>query len=118
MASFKTILQDIGHGLKVFFTDATRVAQAAEPIVDLALPGIGTLYNATVNAAVNAENAAIAEGSQSGTGPQKLALVTAAISSAFAEYAVVNGIKYDQATVQAWINAVVATLNAIPAANQ
>jgi hypothetical protein len=116
--SFKSILSDIGRGLKVFFTDATKVAQLAEPIVDIAFPGIALLYNSTVNAAIGAENAAIAAGAQNGTGPQKLAWVTSAISADFAAYAKANGIAYNEATVQSWINAVVATLNAIPAANQ
>jgi hypothetical protein len=116
--SFKSILSDIGHGLKVFFTDATKVAQMAEPIVDLAFPGIGALYNSTVNAAIAAENAAIAAGAQNGTGPQKLAWVTSAISADFAAYAKANGIAYEQTTVQTWINAVVASLNAIPAASK
>ena len=48
MASFSTILSDIGHGLKLFFTGAVTVAKAAEPVVDILFPGVSVLYNTTV----------------------------------------------------------------------
>ena len=117
MANINTILSEVGHVFKVFFTDATKVAQIAEPIVDVAFPGISALYNLTVTAAANAENAAIAAGAQSGSGAQKLALVVASIESAYADYAKSAGITATPAAVIAWANAVVATLNAIPAAS-
>lgn len=114
--SFNSILSNIGHGFKVFFTDTTKVAQYAEPLIDIAFPGVATLYNLTVNAAVNAENAAITAGAQHGSGAQKLALVIASINADFTSYAVAAGIKYDAATITSWVNAVVATLNSLPAA--
>jgi hypothetical protein len=114
--SVKSILSDIGHGLKVFFTGAEKVAVAAEPFVDLAFPGIGGLYNATVNAVAAAESASVAAGAQSGTGPQKLAWVVAAIEKSYADFAAANKITYDPSHVEAWANAVVASLNAIPPA--
>lgn len=114
MASFNSILGNIGHGFKVFFVGATHVAQVAEPIIDIAFPGIAMLYNTTVNAVINAENAAIAAGAQSGSGPQKLALVVSSIEDAYNAYAKANGIVPIPANVTAWANAVVATLNSIP----
>lgn len=120
MASFTSILSDIGNGIKKVFTVITGIAKDAEPFVDLAtatMPGIPQLYNATVNAVIQAETAAIAAGKQNGTGAQKLALVTASIESAFNTYAASNGLAIpSQATVEAYVNAVVASLNAIPAA--
>ena len=117
MASFKTILDDIGTGLKKFFGVAVTVAQAAEPIIAVAFPGISVLYNATVNEVAKAEAAAIAAGAQTGSGPQKLALVIAAIEPVFQEYAAQTGIPAAAQTtaITNWINAVVASLNAIPA---
>lgn len=115
MANINTILSEVGHAFEVFFTGATKVAQVAEPIVDVAFPGIASLYNLTVTAAINAENAAIAAGAQSGSGAQKLALVVASIESDYADYAKSAGISATPADVTAWANAVVATLNAIPA---
>lgn len=115
MASFKTILGDIGNALKKIFAVGAEAAVIAEPIIDVAFPGISALYNLTVNAAANAEANAVAAGAQTGTGPQKLALVVASIEKDFAAYATAAGIPYSQATIQAWVNAVVSTLNAIPA---
>jgi hypothetical protein len=115
MASFSSILSNIGHGLKVFFAGAVKVAVAAEPLVDVAFPGIAGLYNATVNEVAKAEGLAIAAGSQSGTGPQKLSLVVQAIESEFDAYAKANGITYDASHIEAWVNAVVTSLNVIPA---
>ena len=94
MASFSTILSDIGHGLKLFFTGAVTVAKAAEPVVDILFPGVSVLYNTTVNAVAAAESAAIAAGSQNGTGVQKLAMVVASIENDFAAYAKANNITY------------------------
>ena len=116
MASFKSILDDVGHGFKVFFEVATKAAEVAEPVIAIAFPGISGLYDATVNEVVNAENAALAAGAQSGTGPQKLAMVVAAVLPTFQTYAVQNNMPTPTiATVTAWVNAAVASLNAIPA---
>lgn len=114
MASFTSILSDIGNALKKVFGVAVKVAAVAEPIVDIAFPGISALYNLTVSAAANAETNAIAAGAQSGTGAQKLATVIASITADFEAYATAAGIPFTQATITAWVNAVVATLNAIP----
>lgn len=114
MASFKSILSDIGGFLKKAFTDATKVAQAAEPIVDKAFPGIGDLYNATVTAVINAENAAVAAGAQTGSGATKLSLVVNAIESEFNSFASSIGIESTATATEGWVNAVVASLNAIP----
>ena len=94
-----------------------KVAQAAEPFVDIAFPGIAMLYNTTVNEVAKAEAAAIAAGAQSGSGEQKLAMVVAAIEPAFTEYATQTGIPSTQRAqvIENWVNAVVASLNAIPA---
>ena len=109
MASFKSILSDIGNGLKRFFTGAVAVATAAEPFVDTLFQGpISSLYNAVLAEVGKAEAAAVAAGAQNGTGAQKLALVVQAIVAQFPQYTP------EQLTVI--INGVVAGLNAIPAA--
>lgn len=117
MASFKSILSDIGNRLKKFFSIADSVAKEVEPIVDAAFPDIAGLYNATVAEVGNAETAAIAAGAQSGTGAQKLAAVVAAITPYFTQYAAANGLPAPTTTVITnYVNAVVASLNAIPTA--
>jgi hypothetical protein len=118
MASFKSILSDIGNAFKKVFGIAVTVAQDAEPIIDIAFPGIATLYNLTVTEVAKAEAAALAAGQQSGTGTQKLALVIQAITPVFQQYAATSGIPTaaQATTITNWVNAVVASLNAIPAA--
>lgn len=116
MASFSTILSDIGNGLKKIFGIGVAASVAAEPIVDILFPGIAPLYNGTVSAVAAAESAAIAAGNQSGSGPQKLAAVVTAITPIFVQYAQSNGLATpSQAVIENYVNAVVATLNAIPA---
>ena len=117
MASFASVLSAVGHGLKKFLSIAVGAAQAAEPIVDVVFPGIAVLYNATVAEVAKAEAVAIAAGAQNGTGAQKLALVVQAIEPVFKEYAAQTGIPAaaQTQTITNWVNAVVASLNAIPA---
>jgi hypothetical protein len=116
MASFTSILSDIGTGLKKFFSVVVGAAAVAEPIVDTIFPGLAALYNTTVAAVANAEAAAIAAGQQNGTGPQKLSLVVAAIESSFNTYASSNGLAAPStAVIENYVNAVVASINAIPA---
>lgn len=119
MASFTSILSDIGNGFKKFFSIVVGAAVVAEPIVDTLFPGIAALYNTTVAAVANAEAAAVAASQQNGTGPQKLALVVTAVESAFNTYASANGLAAPTvATIENYVNAVVASLNAIPAAKK
>lgn len=117
MANFTSILSDVGKGLKKFFSVVLGAAQVAEPIIDVAFPGLAVLYNATVNEAVKAEAAAIAAGQQNGTGAQKLALVIEAVTPQVVAFAAQNGLPAPTAaTITNYVNAVVATLNAIPSA--
>jgi hypothetical protein len=117
MASFTSILDNVGKALKVFFTDAVKVAQIAEPIIDVAFPGFATLYNAGVSEVLAAENAAIAAGSQSGSGAQKLAYVLGSPTfiSAVQQFEATASVPFNQTQQTAFINAIVAALDAIPA---
>ncbi len=110
-----TFLQHVGSFFKTVFADVTHIATAIEPVVDVAFPGISTLYNATVQAVATAETAALAAGAAKGSGTQKLAAVTAAIEPIAIAYLNGQGIKANATQIQAWTNAVVATLNALPA---
>lgn len=113
MASFTTILDKIGDIFKDVFTKVIDVAQIAEPIVDLAFPGISAIYNMTVGYVTNAEMAAAAAGKQSGTGAQKLALVLASLQPYLTQEAASLGIAAPTiAQTTAYVNAIVASLNA------
>ena len=116
MASFKTILSDIGAVLKKVFPIATTIAVDAEPIIDLAFPGIGAVYNLAVGAIVKAEGLALAVGAQSGTGAAKLSMAVQEIEPVFIDwYTKQYGQTPTLTVVENYINAVVATLNSIPA---
>jgi len=117
-STFKSILSDIGSKLKTFFADAVKVAEIAEPIVDVAFPGFAALYNAGVSEVANVETLSIAAASQSGTGAQKLAAVlgSPAWQAAVTAFEQTAGITLNQAQQTAYLNAIVAALNAIPAA--
>ncbi len=111
-----TFLQHVGNFFKTLFVDAEKVAVAVQPVVDLAFPGIAPLYNATVQSIAMAETAAAAaSGSAHGTGPAKLAAVAAAIEPIALAYLKQNGMIASTEQITAWVNAVVATLNALPA---
>src|ERR1700675_1228030 len=90
--NFKSILSAVGHGLKVFFTDAVKVAQVAEPFIDIAFPGIAPLFNSVVSEVAKVEAIAVAAGAQNGSGTQKLALVVQAIEKEYNAYATANNI--------------------------
>lgn len=114
--SFKTLLSDIGHGLKVFFEHVIPGAVAAEPLVDAVFPGIGQLFNVVVNSVATAEGIAIAAGKQSGSGTHKLALVLGDpnFQAAISVIEKNLGATVNQTQQIAIINAVVAILNSIP----
>ena len=108
-----TFLKHVGTFFKTLFTDATKLAQVAEPIVDLAFPSVASLYNFTVQQASLAETAATGV---SGAGEQKLAAVIAAVTPYAASALKADGVPAPTAAqITAYVNAVVASLNALPA---
>jgi hypothetical protein len=108
-----TFLKHVGSFFKSLFVDATKVAKAAEPIVDLAFPSVASLYNFTVQQASLAETAAAGV---SGAGEQKLAAVIAAVTPYATSALQADGVPAPtNAQITAYVNAVVASLNALPA---
>lgn len=116
MASFISVLDKIGHIFKDVFKVALPIATAAEPFLAIAFPGVSVLYNMTVSLVTAAESAAAAAGAQTGTGPQKLAIVLAALQPYATQEAAGLGISPPTvAQTTAYVNAVVAGLNAFAA---
>jgi hypothetical protein len=112
-SNISTFLKHVGIFFKTIFTDATKAAQSAEPIVDVAFPSVANLYNFTVQQASLAETAA--EGA-SGSGAQKLAAVVAAVTPYATSALQADGVPAPtSAQITAYVNAVVASLNALPA---
>ena len=115
--SFKSILSDIGNGVKKVFTVGDTVAKDAEPFVDIAFPGVAPLFNAVVQQVGLAEASAAAAGEENGTGAQKLAVVLQSIEGSITSYETTNSLAtpLTQQQIEAVTNAVVAFLNALPA---
>lgn len=110
-----TFLQHVGKDILAVFKGAETVAKDVEPIIDTALPGIAGLYNMTVAAVGNAEALGEAAASAASTDAQKLSNVLTAITPAATSTLAGFGIAVDKTHLTAWINAVVASLNALPA---
>jgi translation elongation factor EF-4 len=109
--------QQIAKGVKVALTKVVPVlakdAQEAEPLLDLALPAEGPIFNTVTNAVVATEAAYAAQGAQSGTGAQKLASVLSACESTLLPALNKAGLTGAAATQAAtnYINAVVQIAN-------
>lgn len=123
-----TLLQHVGTAILGFFKKAGTVvndvvkegdslALAGEPIVDLAFPSIAPLYNMVAAAVGQAEaTGQAALSSATGGGTQKLATVIAALEPVFvAYYQKEFGVTPTLAQIEAYVNAIVASLNALPA---
>ena len=112
---FISVLDKIGAIGKEIFKVVLPVAEAVEPEVAILFPALAPLYNMTVTLVSNAEAAAAAAGANT-AGPQKLALVLAALLPYATQEATALGIKAPTVTeATAWVNSVVAGLKALGA---
>jgi hypothetical protein len=93
----KAILKGLGF--------AVEAAELAEPEIDIAVPAVAGIYDATVGFASAAEAALGA-----GTGAQKLAAVTTAATN----YATSQGWTAAEADIQKWASAFADSLNLFP----
>lgn len=114
--SFKSVLQAIGEdflkGLAAILPYAQTVGETA---VSLFAPALGPLFNTTVSIVSAAEQKYAALGKQSGTGTSKLADALQIGEPVIAQGLKAAGKASDTAAVTAYINNVVAVLNAAPA---
>lgn len=94
----------------------TEVAAIAEPIVVVFNPGIAAIYNLSVNAALQAENAAEEAASKETTHTAKLAAVCEAVTPYLAQAAEQARVSAPtQATITAYAQSVLAGLEALSA---
>ena len=107
-----TFLQHVGNAIKEILHIGTTVAVAAEPLIDTAFPNVAPIYNSAVGIAMVQEAAAP---TLTGTGPQKLAQLTASLLPQLSAWAKQNNINWPEADIQKWASAVVDTVNLIPA---
>lgn len=112
---FVSFLSHVGHFFKVALDKALPFAAAAEPIVGIAFPQLSGLYDSTVAAVAMAEQKAAAAAQQDGSGAQKLADVLAVIAPVATQQLSQAGVKVNSEQLTKYVNAVVASLNALPA---
>ncbi len=113
---FVGFLETVGKDFKKFLDAVLPYAETVgEAAVATFAPGLGPMFNSTVNAVVTAEQAAAAVGKQSGSGVQKLAAVVGLIGPLIAQGLSDAGKPSDAAAVEAYINSVVTILNTAPA---
>ena len=135
MASFKSFLSAVGHGVQDVFKwlgssqgqaaisateNAVNIAVSfANPALGAGLVGIEQLINSGLKQAVGIEALSAAAGQQSGSGAQKAAAVTSSIAPNVAAFLKSIGIsnataQQEQELAVAINNGLVAILNAIP----
>ena len=105
----KVAVVAVGKALPV----AVKVAEEAEPLVDLVLPAEGAEFNAVVQAVISTEQAYAALGKQNGTGTDKLQAVLSAVSGTLLPKLEKAGLTGDAATAEMtrYVGAVVNILN-------
>jgi Na+-transporting methylmalonyl-CoA/oxaloacetate decarboxylase gamma subunit len=74
------------------FKVSTGIADGAEQIVDIVNPGIGAVYNLSVNAAIQAEEAADEAAAKETTNAAKLVAITEAVAPYLVQAAAQAGV--------------------------
>ncbi len=118
MASFTSILSDIGKGLKAFFSNPVvkEVGAVVVPLAETFFPAVTPLINGVLSEVAKVEGLAVAVGQQNGTGAQKLSLVVQSAEGFFNDYEKARGVTINPAGRESIINSIVAILNTLPSA--
>ena len=112
---FITFLEAVGRDFRKGLDYILPIAATAGEVgIAIFAPGLGTIFNTTVNAVITAEQAAVAAGKQAGTGPQKAANVLALVGPLIKVALDDAGKASDDVAVQKYIDSIVTILNAIP----
>jgi hypothetical protein len=105
------IWQKIENILADVFQITVEVAAVAAPIVNVTAPGIATLYNLSVTAAMQAEQAATAAAATQTTEAAKLAAIVSAVTPFLNQAATAAGVSAPTlAQIQAYAQAVLNSL--------
>lgn len=107
----KTWLQKAGTFLANLLHIGVELAEVAEPLVDVAVPQVASLYNGTVGFFVQSE---ASFGAAPGTGAAKLSASLPAITANLKAWADANGFEVIDADVSKWASAFADTLNLLP----
>jgi len=121
---FKSVLSAIGSDVKKVFDwisspQGQQLIATGEGVAVAVYPpaaGLVAIGNAILTEAIKVEALAAGAGAQSGSGAQKLAAVTSAVTPEILAYASQQGLNQPTAAeIQTAVSAVVAFLNAFPA---
>jgi len=108
--NFIPFLKHLGTDIEHGFERLEPLLPAIDSIVAAINPGIGVLFATTANVIVEVEQKFAAVAKEQSTGPQKLAQVVKILGPVIGSYLQTT----DQTEIQAWVNRIVALLNAIP----
>lgn len=118
MSTFTSIMDKIGHDIKVAWEDVVKYLPAAASLADVIFPAQTATITGVVNAVGLVEQAVatveqkfVAAGAPSGTGAQKLAQVLAIVGPTVTQLLASEGLNYNSTQVTNIVNAVVAVLN-------
>lgn len=115
--SFTSFLKAIGNDFKKGLPVAIRIAQVADVGISVANPALGGIIGTSIQTVLNVEQKAQAIAAQGTTvpGSVKLAETVNTLYPAFEQIFGQYGVKIDNSHVEAYVNAIVAALNAFPA---
>jgi hypothetical protein len=115
---FLSFLKTVGHDVKWFLDKILPYAASTGAVaISVFAPGLGPLYNATVQAVIQAEQSAVIVAQSGGTmtGQQKLEAVFKLVGPMISQGLKDAGKDGSDASVQAFINSVVLILDTAPA---
>jgi len=111
---FLSVLSAVGKDFKKGLDVVLKVGQVAVPFVSAANPLAGTLLSTTIGVVLQTEQKFAAMGKQNGTGVDKLSEATAILGPLLSQALGDINNPASTATVQKYINSVVAVLNTTP----
>jgi hypothetical protein len=119
---FVTLMEKIGHDIKVAWIDVVKYLPAASALASLIFPAQSATISGVVHsvdliqqAVAAVEQKFVAAGAPSGAGPQKLAQVLTMVNPVVTRLLANEGVNYNQTQITKIINAVCAVMDALPA---
>lgn len=120
--SFVSLMDKIGHDIKVVWADVVKYLPAASAIASLIFPAQAAAIAGVVNsvdliqqAVATVEQKFAAAGNPTGTGPEKLAQVLSIVTPTVTQLLAAEGLNYNTTQITNIVNIVVGILNINPA---
>lgn len=117
-SKFISIMEKIGHDIKVAWADVVKYLPAVIDLAKLIFPqaaaeltGVQNSVSLIQQAVATVEQKFAATGNATGTGAQKLAQVISIVGPTVTQLLAAEGLNYNQTQITNIINAVVAVLN-------